>query len=219
MLVVGEPGLGKSRNSSRSSTASQPQQRHLTPGASGVASPSCCRTRRSIQSPNGGRLTVLVRTCASEQRLADPREGSLGLIGSSTQPSMRPCSHRSSTSRCRLTAPRTSRPKSCRRRQLAAMTAWVLGGRAVAAACPQALSRTCIGPTQRRSTSYAPSPTCGCASAALLVLATTRPEFRAHFGACALTTSLISLSPLDRAADRAKMVRDLSARHALSERA
>ena len=57
VLVVGEPGLGKSRLIEEFHVAAW--QRRRTPGSNG-APRSFCRTRRCIQSPNGGGC-VLVR--------------------------------------------------------------------------------------------------------------------------------------------------------------
>ena len=87
----------------------------------------------------------------AEQRLAD-LESTLRLIG------LDPVEHapllaRSWTSRFRRAA-RPFPPEELRRRQLAAMTAWVLAGRGPSRSC--SLSRTCIGPTRPRSTYCAP---------------------------------------------------------------
>ena len=102
-------------------------------------------------------------------------------------------------------------PEELRRRQLAAMTAWIL-----AAARTQAIvlafedlhwadptSLDLIRALAERG-----------AQASLLIIATTRPEFRTPWSVRS-HHSVISLSPLDRV-QVAKMVDELSAHHALS---
>jgi hypothetical protein len=99
-----------------------------------------------------------------------------------------------------------------RRRQLAAMTVWVLAG---ARSQPVALTfedlhwadPTSLDLMARLAERGAQSP--------LLVIATTRPEFRAPW-AMRSHHGVVSLAPLDRAQVR-RMVSEIANRHALSD--
>ena len=129
-LIVGEPGLGKSRLMEEFHAASA---RRRTPGSSGRRR-SCCKTRRSIRSPNGA-ASVLARTLPAEQRLAD-LEDTLRLIGldpAEYTPLLAPLVD------VPLPEDRAAKlaPEELRRRQLAAMTAWVLAGARIAATRPR----------------------------------------------------------------------------------
>ena len=103
-------------------------------------------------------------------------------------------------------------PEELRRRQLAAMTAWVLAG---ARSQPAVIAfedlhwadPTSLDLMARLAERGAQSP--------LLVVATTRPEFRATW-AMRSHHGVISLAPLDRAQVR-KMVGEIASRHALSD--
>ena len=103
-------------------------------------------------------------------------------------------------------------PEELRRRQLAAMTAWVLAG---ARSQPVVLAfedlhwadPTSLDLMARLAERGAQSP--------LLVVATTRPEFRAPW-AMRSHHGVISLAPLDRAQVR-RMVGEIASRHALSD--
>ena len=103
-------------------------------------------------------------------------------------------------------------PEELRRRQLAALIAWFLAG---ARSQPAALAfedlhwadPTTLDLTQALAERGAQAP--------LLILATARPEFRPPWSLRS-HHSVISLSPLDRA-DVAQMVVELAARHALSQ--
>ena len=103
-------------------------------------------------------------------------------------------------------------PEELRRRQLAAMTAWVLAG---ARSQPAVIAfedlhwadPTSLDLMARLAERGAQSP--------LLVVATTRPEFRAPW-AMRSHHGVISLAPLDRAQVR-KMVGEIASRHALSD--
>ena len=103
-------------------------------------------------------------------------------------------------------------PEELRRRQLAALIAWFLAG---ARSQPAALAFEDLHWADPTSLDLMQALAERGAQAPLLVLATTRPEFRppwslrSHHG-------VISLSPLDRA-DVALMVGDLAGRHALSQ--
>ena len=103
-------------------------------------------------------------------------------------------------------------PEELRRRQLAAMTAWVLAG---ARSQPVVLAfedlhwadPTSLDLMARLAERGAQSP--------LLVVATTRPEFRAPW-AMRSHHGVVSLAPLDRAQVR-RMVGGIASRHALSD--
>ena len=103
-------------------------------------------------------------------------------------------------------------PEELRRRQLAAMTAWVLAG---ARSQPLVLAFEDLHWADPTSLDLLRALADRGAQAPLLLLATTRPEFRAPWSLRS-HHSLISLSPLDRAGV-ARMVGEISARHALSK--
>ena len=205
MLIVGEPGLGKSRliEEFRSRLAETPhtwnewsasqllQNTPLHPIA------EWGRQRFGVEAP-------------AEQRLAD-LENTLQLVGLDPveyAPLLAPLVDIPLPSARAANLP----PEELRRRQLAAMIAWLLGG-----AWSQALvlafedlhwaDPTSIDLMRALAERGAQAP--------LLLLATTRPEFRppwslrSHHG-------LIALSPLDRAGV-AQMVGEISAKHALSK--
>ena len=75
VLIVGEPGLGKSRLIEEFHAGSAKRR---TPGSNGVVR-SSCRTRRCIRSPIGAVSGSAVPMCPPSKRLAD-LENSLGLI-------------------------------------------------------------------------------------------------------------------------------------------
>ena len=106
MLIVGEPGLGKSRLI---------EEFHARLGETPHTWVEWSVSQLLQNTPlhpiaEWGRLRFGADAPA-EQRLAD-LEDTLRW-SASTQPNMRPCSRRSSTSRCPRTAPRISRPKNC----------------------------------------------------------------------------------------------------------
>jgi class 3 adenylate cyclase/predicted ATPase len=102
-------------------------------------------------------------------------------------------------------------PEELRRRQLAAMTAWVLAG---ARSQPVALAFEDLHWADPTSLDLMRALAERGAQAPLFILATARPEFRPPWSLRS-HHSVISLSPLDRA-DVALMVGELAARHALS---
>ena len=110
------------------------------------------------------------------------------------------------------TAPRDLLAEELRRRQLAAMIAWVLAG---ARSQPLVLAFEDLHWADPTSLDLLRAFAERGAQAPLLVLATTRPEFRAPWSLRS-HHSLISLSPLDRAGV-ARMVGEISAAHALSK--
>ena len=205
VLVVGEPGLGKSRlieefhgglvetpHTWVEWSASQLlQNTPLHPIA------EWGRQRFGVDAP-------------AEQRLAD-LENTLQLIGLDPAET------------ARLLAPLVDiplppgraanlPPEELRRKQLAAMTAWVLAG---ARSQPVVLAFEDLHWADPTSLDLLRALGERGAQTPLLLLATTRPEFR-HSWSTRSHHSLISLSPLDRAGV-ARMVGKISARLALSK--
>ena len=205
VLIVGEPGLGKSRliEEFHARLAETPhtwvewsasqllQNTPLHPIA------EWGRQRFGLDAP-------------AEQRLAD-LEDTLGLIG------LDPAEH------APLLAPLVDiplphgraanfSPEELRRRQLAAMTAWVLAG---ARSQPAVVAFEDLHWADPTSLDLLRALAERGAQAPLLLLATTRPEFRAPWSLRS-HHSLISLSPLDRAGV-ARMVGGISTHHALSK--
>jgi class 3 adenylate cyclase/predicted ATPase len=105
-------------------------------------------------------------------------------------------------------------PEELRRRQLAALTNWVMAGAKVQ---PVVLAFEDLHWADPTSLDVLRGIAGRGALAPLLVVATTRPEFRPHWGTRS-HHGTISLAPLDRAQVR-DMVAELSARHALSKEA
>jgi class 3 adenylate cyclase/predicted ATPase len=203
--IVGEPGLGKSR------LVEEFQARLVETPHTWVEWSASQLLRNTPLHPIiewgrqrfGGDLPA-------EQRLAD-LESTLRLIG------LDPLEH------APLLAPlvdialppdRVSNlpPEELRRRQLAAMTGWVLAG---ARSQPVVLAFEDLHWADPTSLDLLRALAERGAQAPLLVLATTRPEFRPPW-TLRSHHSLISLSPLDRAGV-ARMVGEISAGHALSK--
>ena len=103
-------------------------------------------------------------------------------------------------------------PEELRRRQLAAMTAWVLAG---ARSQPVVLAFEDLHWADPTSLDLLRALAERGAQSPLLVVATTRPEFRAPW-AMRSHHSVVSLAPLGRAQVR-KMVGEIASRHALSD--
>jgi predicted ATPase len=101
-------------------------------------------------------------------------------------------------------------PEELRRRQMAAMTAWALAG---ARSQPIVLAFEDLHWADPTSLDLLRALAERGAQAPLLILATTRPEFRPPWSLRS-HHSVISLAPLDRAGV-ARMVNEISARHAL----
>jgi class 3 adenylate cyclase len=146
----------------------------------------------------------------AEQRLAD-LEGTLRLIGldpSEYAPLLAPLVD------VPLRPDRVPNfpPEELRRRQLAAMTAWVLAG---ARSQPAVVAFEDLHWADPTSLDLLRALADRGAQAPLLLLATTRPEFRTPWSLRS-HHSLISLSPLDLAGVT-RMVGGISARHALSK--
>jgi class 3 adenylate cyclase len=203
VLIVGEPGLGKSRL-----VAEFHAQLAETPHTWVEWSASQLLQNTPLHPvTEWGRQRFGVDAPA-EQRLAD-LEGTLRLIG------LDPAEH------APLVAPLvdipipTDRvasfpPEEFRRKQLAAMTAWVLAGARSQQAIVAFEDLHWADPT---SLDLLRALAERGAQAPLLLLATTRPEFRPPWSLRS-HHSVISLSPLDRAGV-ARMVGEISARHAL----
>jgi predicted ATPase len=103
-------------------------------------------------------------------------------------------------------------PEEMRRRQLAAVVSWVLAG---ARSQPVVLAFEDLQWADPTSLDLMQALAERGAQAPLLILTTTRPEFRPLWSLRS-HHSVISLSPLDRA-DVAQMVGELASRHALSK--
>jgi class 3 adenylate cyclase/predicted ATPase len=204
-LVVGEPGIGKSRLI---------EEFRLKLGESPHTFVEWSSSQLLQNTPlhpiaEWGRQRFGAETLG-DQRLAD-LENTLQLIG------LDPAEY------ARLLAPlveiplppeRAAKlaPQELRRRQLAAMTAWVLAG---ARSQPVVLAFEDLHWADPTSLDLMQALAERGAQAPLLILATARPEFRPPWSLRS-HHSLISLSPLDRA-DVAQMVGELAARHALSK--
>ena len=205
VLVVGEPGLGKSRliEEFRSQLAQTPHT------WTEWSASQLLQNTPLHPIAEWGRLRFGADAPA-EQRLAD-LEGTLRAIG------LDPAEHAS------LLAPLVDiplppdratnfPPEELRRRQLAAMTSWVLAG---ARSQPLVLGFEDLHWADPTSLDLLRALADRGAQAPLLLVATTRPEFRAPWSLRS-HHSFISLSPLDRAGV-ARMVGEISARHALSK--
>ena len=105
-----------------------------------------------------------------------------------------------------------SRPRNCGGGRLAALVAWALAG---ARSQPVALAFEDLHWADPTSLDLMRALAERGAQAPLFIIATARPEFRPPWGLRS-HHSVISLSPLDRA-DVAQMVGELAARHALSK--
>ena len=178
-----------------------------TLGSNGAAR-SFCRTRRCIRSPNGAGSASAAPTCPPERRLAE-------LESSLAQVKLDPAEN------LPLLAPLLDIPllkervpalaaEELRRRQLAALTNWVMAG---AKAQPLVLAFEDLHWADPTTLDVLRGIAERGALAPLFIVATTRPEFRppwsmrSHHGT-------ISLAPLDRGQVQ-EMVAELSARHAL----
>src|SRR5271166_4662992 len=204
VLIVGEPGLGKSR------LIEEFHARLAETPHTWVEWSAAQLLQNTPLHPiaEWGRLRFGADLPA-EQRLADLK-GTLGLIGldaAEYAPLLAPL--------VAVALPEDRRakfaPEELRRRQLAAMTAWVLAG---ARSQPVALAFEDLHWADPTSLDLLRALAERGAQAPLLIVATTRPEFRPPWSVRS-HHSVISLSPLDRA-QVAKMVGGLASRHALS---
>ena len=205
VLIVGEPGLGKSR------LVEEFHERLTETPHTWVEWSASQLLQNTPMHPiaEWGRQRFGADAPA-DQRLAD-LEGTLRLIG------LDPVEH------APVLAPLVDiplppdraanlSPEELRRRQLAAMTAWVLAG---ARSQPAVVAFEDLHWADPTSLDLLRSLADRGAQAPLLLLATTRPEFRAPWSLRS-HHSVLSLSPLDRAGV-ARMVSEISPRHALSK--
>ena len=205
VLIVGEPGLGKSR------LVEEFHERLTETPHTWVEWSASQLLQNTPMHPiaEWGRQRFGA-DAPPDQRLAD-LEGTLRLIG------LDPVEH------APVLAPLVDiplppdraanlSPEELRRRQLAAMTAWVLAG---ARSQPAVVAFEDLHWADPTSLDLLRSLADRGAQAPLLLLATTRPEFRAPWSLRS-HHSVLSLSPLDRAGV-ARMVSEISPRHALSK--
>ena len=202
-LIVGEPGLGKSRLM---------QEFHARLGETPHTWVEWSSSQLLQNTPlhpiaEWGRQRFGV-DLPTEQRLAD-LEHTLQLIGldpSEYAPLLAPLVD------VLLPEDRAAElpPEDLRRRQLAAMTAWILAAARTQAVVLAFEDLHWADPT---SLDLMRALAERGAQAPLLIIATARPEFRPPWSVRS-HHSVISLSPLD-SAQIAKMVRELSSRHAL----
>jgi predicted ATPase len=205
VLIVGEPGLGKSRLI---------EEFHSRLAETPHTWAEWCASQLLQNTPlhpiaEWGRLRF-GGDAPAEQRLAD-LEGTLRLIGldqAEHAPLLAPLVDVPVPPGRAPDLP----PEELRRRQLAAMTAWVLAG---ARSQPAVLAFEDLHWADPTSLDLLRALAERGAQAPLLLLTTTRPEFRPPWSLRS-HHSVISLAPLDRAGV-ARMVSEISAHHALSK--
>jgi class 3 adenylate cyclase/tetratricopeptide (TPR) repeat protein len=206
VLIVGEPGLGKSRivEEFRSQLTETPHTWSEW-GASQLL-----QNTPLHPISEWGRQRFGVDDAPAEQRLAD-LENTLRLVGldaAEHAPLLAPLVDIPLPPERAASFP----PKELRRRQLASMSAWVLAG---ARSQPLVLAIEDLHWADPTSLDLLRALSERGSQASLLLLATTRPEFRPPWSLRA-HHSVISLTPLDRAGV-ARMVSEISAHHALSK--
>ena len=204
--IVGEPGIGKSRliEEFRAKLAETPHT-----WVEWAASQLLQNTPLHPIA-EWGRLRFGGADATDEGRLAD-LENTLGLIGldaAEYAPLLAPLVDIPLREDRRTKLP----PEELRRRQLAAMTAWVLAG---ARTQPVVLAFEDLHWADPTSLDLLRALAERGAQSPLLVVATTRPEFRAPW-AMRSHHGVLSLAPLDRAQVR-RMVGEIASRHALSD--
>ena len=204
--IVGEPGIGKSRlvEEFRAKLAATPHT-----WVEWAASQLLQNTPLHPLA-EWGRLRFGGTDATDEGRLAD-LENTLRLIGldaAEYAPLLAPLVDIPLREDRRAKFP----PEELRRRQLAAMTAWVLAG---ARSQPAVIAFEDLHWADPTSLDLLRALAERGAQSPLLVVATTRPEFRAPW-AMRSHHSVIALAPLDRAQVR-KMVGEIASRHALSD--
>ena len=204
--IVGEPGIGKSRlvEEFRGKLAETPH--------TWVEWASSQLLQNTPLHPlaEWGRLRFGGAEATDEGRLAD-LENTLRLIGldaAEYAPLLAPLVDIPLPEERRAKIP----PEEFRRRQLAAMTAWVLAG---ARTQPVVLAFEDLHWADPTSLDLLRALAERGAQSPLLVITTTRPEFRAPW-AMRSHHGVVSLAPLDRAQVR-RMVGEIATRHALSE--
>jgi class 3 adenylate cyclase/tetratricopeptide (TPR) repeat protein len=204
-LIVGEPGIGKSRlvEEFRATLSATPHT------FSELSSLQLLQNTPLHPIAEWGRQRFGADEPA-ERRLAD-LENTLRLIG------LDPAEHAPLIAPLvdiPLTEERAAKcaPEELRERQLAALVAWILIG---ARSQPVALAFEDLHWADPTSLDLLETLAEKGAQAPLLILATARPEFRPPWSPRP-HHSVISLSPLDRA-EIAQMIRELGSRHALSQ--
>ena len=205
VLIVGEPGLGKSRLI---------EEFHTRLGETPHTWTECSSSQLLQNTPlhplaEWGRLRF-GEDLPAEQRLAD-LENTLRLVGLDVgeyAPLIAPLVD------IPLPKERAAKfaPEELRRRQLAAVTAWFLAG---ARTQPVVLAFEDLHWADPTSLDLIQSLAERGAQAPLLVVATTRPEFRAPWGMRS-HHAVVALAPLDRTEVR-RMVGDIAAQHALPQ--
>ena len=204
--IVGEPGIGKSRliEEFRAKLAETPHT-----WVEWAASQLLQNTPLHPLA-EWGRLRFGGADATDERRLAD-LENTLRLIGldaAEYAPLVAPLVDIPLPEDRRAKFP----PEELRRRQLAAMTAWVLAG---ARSQPVVLAFEDLHWADPTSLDLLRALAERGAQSPLLVVATARPEYRAPW-AMRSHHSVVSLAPLDRAQVR-RMVGEIANRHALSD--
>jgi class 3 adenylate cyclase/predicted ATPase len=205
VLIVGEPGLGKSRLI---------EEFHTRLGETPHTWTECSSSQLLQNTPlhplaEWGRLRF-GEDLPAEQRLAD-LENTLRLVGLDVgeyAPLIAPLVD------IPLPKERAAEfaPEELRRRQLAAVTAWFLAG---ARTQPVVLAFEDLHWADPTSLDLIQALAERGAQAPLLVVATTRPEFRAPWGMRS-HHAVVALAPLDRTEVR-RMVGDIAAQHALPQ--
>ena len=206
MLIVGEPGLGKSRliDEFRGKLADAPH--------TWVEWSSSQLLQNTPLHPvaEWGRQRFGVADVPAERRLAD-LENTLALIGldaTEYAPLIAPLVDIALPEAWAAKFP----PDELRRRQLAAITAWYLAG---ARTQPAILAFEDLHWADPTSLDLLRSLAERGAQAPLLIVATTRPEFRPEWS-LRPHHSVLSLSPLNRA-QVVRMVGEIASRHGLSK--
>ena len=205
VLIVGEPGLGKSRLVEELHNCLRDTPHTWTEW-------SCSQLLQNTPLhpiAEWGRQRFGGTETAAEQQLAD-LENTLALIKidpAENVPLLAPLLD-IPLPKERLPA---LAPEEVRRRQLAAMTNWVIAG---ARSQPVVLALEDVHWADPTTVDFIRGIAERGAQAPLLLLVTARPEFRPPWGMRSHHTT-ISLAPLDRSQVR-EMVAELSARHALS---
>jgi predicted ATPase len=206
VLIVGEPGLGKSRliDEFRGKLADAPH--------TWVEWSSSQLLQNTPLHPvaEWGRQRFGVADVPAERRLAD-LENTLALIGldaTEYAPLIAPLVDIALPEAWAAKFP----PDELRRRQLAAITAWYLAG---ARTQPAILAFEDLHWADPTSLDLLRSLAERGAQAPLLIVATTRPEFRPDWS-LRPHHSVLSLSPLDRA-QVVRMVGEIASRHGLSK--
>jgi class 3 adenylate cyclase/tetratricopeptide (TPR) repeat protein len=204
VLVVGEPGIGKSRLI---------QEFHARLGETPHTWVEWSSSQLLQNTPlhpivEWGRLRFGGADATYQQRLAD-LENAIRSVGLDAEYAPLAALVRAPPTENR---PAPFAPKELRRRQLAAITAWVLTG---ARSQPIVLAFEDLHWADPTSLDLMRALAERGAEAPLLIIATARPEFRPPWSARP-HHSAIYLSPLDRG-QVAHMVRQLASRHALSQ--